>query len=90
MLTKVFSMIKYLIFFSVCLASNPVDEWIDRHVNILENNIKSVSFQFSIYSELFNIAEDSVIISKIIVGKKNQFRISLKVTGFEREWQSQG
>jgi len=70
-------MIKYLIFFSVCLASNPVDDWIDEHVDILESNIKSVSFQFSIYSESFNIPEDSVIVSKIIVGKKKQFRFEM-------------
>ena len=70
-------MIKYLIFLSVCLASNPVNEWIDKHVDILEYNIKSVSFQFSIYSESFNIPEDSVIISKIIVGNEKQFRFEM-------------
>ena len=70
-------MIKYLILFSVCLASNPVYEWIDKHVDILEYDIKSVSFQFSIYSESFNIPEDSVIISKIIVGNEKQFRFEM-------------
>jgi outer membrane lipoprotein-sorting protein len=70
-------MIKYLILFSVCLASNPVNEWIDKHVDILEYNIKSVSFQFSIYSESFNIPEDSVIKSKIIVGNEKQFRFEM-------------
>ena len=70
-------MIKYLIFFSICFAANPVDKWIDAHADILKHDIKSISFQLKIYSELFNIPEDSIISGKITVGKKKQFRFEM-------------
>ena len=70
-------MIKYFIFISICFAANPIDKWIDANAEILKHDIKSISFQLKIYSELFNIPEDSIISGKITVGKKKQFRFEM-------------
>ena len=56
---------KYFLFISICIASNPVDKWIGDHTDILKDDIKSVSFQLCIDSELFNTPKDSVISGKI-------------------------
>ena len=36
-------MINYIFYFSVCLAANPLDQWIEKHADILKQDIKSVS-----------------------------------------------
>ena len=67
-------MIRFIFFFSICFATNPLNNWIDQYSDILKQDIKSVSFQISVYSN-FNqekIAEN--LNGNIIVGKNKQFR----------------
>ena len=70
-------MIKYFLFISICLAENPVDKWIDKHAEILKNDIKSVSFHFTFDSAIYNTQNDSIIAGKITIGKKKQFRFEM-------------
>ena len=70
-------MIKYFFFFSICFASNPFDQWIGQHIEILQHNIKSVSFQFRDEAEIYNNKNDSIMSGKIIVGEKKQFRFEM-------------
>ena len=70
-------MIKYIIYFSICLATNPLDQWIDEHEDILKHDIKSVSFHLTFDSEIYSTWNDSLIVGKITVGKKNQFRFEM-------------
>ena len=70
-------MIKYILYFSICLASNPLDQWIDEHADILKGDIKSVSFHLIFDSEIYNTWNDSIISGKITVGKKKQFRFEI-------------
>ena len=59
-------MIKYFFYFSICFAVNPLDNWIDKHADILKQDIKSVSFQLVIDSEIYNTQKDSIIFVKIL------------------------
>ena len=70
-------MIKFLIFISICIAENPVDHWIDKHADILKDDIKSISFKLNIESKLFKTQGDSLMSGKIIVGKKKNFRFEM-------------
>ena len=56
---------------------NPLDQWIDKHADILKQDIKSVSFHLSIDSEIYDTWKDSIIFGKITVGKKKQFRFEM-------------
>jgi len=56
---------------------NPLDQWIDKHSDILKQDIKSVSFHLSIDSEIYDTWKDSIIFGKITVGKKKQFRFEM-------------
>ena len=70
-------MIKYIFYFSICLAANPLDKWIEEHAYILKQDIKSVSFYITIDSEIYGTLNDSIISGKITIGKKKQFRFEL-------------
>jgi len=70
-------MIKYIFYFSICLAAHPLDQWIEEHEDILKQDIKSVSFHFTFDSEIFSTWNDSIISGKITVGKNNQFRFEM-------------
>ncbi len=70
-------MIKYIFYFSICLAANPLDHWIEEHSDILKQDIKSVSFHLIFDSEIYNTWNDSIISGKITVGKKKQFRFEM-------------
>ena len=70
-------MIKYIFYFSICLAANPLDQWIDEHEDILKQEIKSVSFHLTFDSEIYSTWNDSIISGKITVGKKKQFRFEM-------------
>ena len=70
-------MVKYCLLLTICFASNPIDDWIDRHKKILQEEIKSVSFQLNIQALNYSNNSDSLISGKIIVGKKNKFRFEL-------------
>ena len=70
-------MIKYIFYFSICLAANPLDHWIEKHTDILKQDIKSVSFHLTFDSEIYNTLNDSIISGKITVGKKKQFRFEM-------------
>ena len=54
-----------------------MDQWIDKHADILKQDIKSVSFYVIWDSEIYNMGIDSTIIGKITVGKKKQFRFEM-------------
>ena len=68
---------KYILFFTLCFASNPIDGWIDEHENILNEDIKSVSFQLKIETQYYSGQNDTLIPGKITVGKKNKFRFEI-------------
>ena len=70
-------MIKFIFYFSICLASNPLDQWINEHADILKYDIKSVTFHLTYDSEIYQTFKDSIISGKIIVGKKKQFRFEM-------------
>ena len=70
-------MIKLILFFSSCFAINPIDNWIDQHTEILKQDIKSVSFQLTVESEIYNTKNDNIRLGKIIVGNKKQFRFEM-------------
>ena len=68
---------KYIFFLTLCFASNPIDGWIDEHKNILNKDIKSVSFQLKIETQYYSGQYDTLISGKITVGKKNKFRFEI-------------
>ena len=70
-------MIKYIFYFSICLAANPLDQWIEEHEDILKQDIKSVSFHLTFDSEIYSTWNDSIISGKITVGKNKQFRFEM-------------
>ena len=70
-------MIKYIFYFSICLAVNPLDQWIEEHEDILKQDIKSVSFHLTFDSEIYSTWNDSIISGKITVGKNKQFRFEM-------------
>ena len=70
-------MIKFIFFFAICFATNPLDQWIDQHTEILKQKIKSVSFQLTTGSNIINTQNDSIISGKISVGEKKQFRFEM-------------
>ena len=74
---KQYLVVKYLFFFTLCFASNPIDDWIDEHKNILWEDIKSVSFQLKIETQYNSGQNDTLIFGKITVGKKNEFRFEI-------------
>ena len=82
---------KYFFFLTLCFASNPIDDWIDEHKEIINKDIKSVTFQMTIESDIFTIANDTTISGKITIGKNNQFRIEMgprTVVSDGRIWKS--
>ena len=84
-------MIKYIIYFTICLAENPLDQWIEEHADILKQDIKSVSFHLTFDSEIYNTWNDSIISGKITVGKNKQFRFEMgprTVVSDGRVWKS--
>jgi outer membrane lipoprotein-sorting protein len=70
-------MIKFIFFFTLCFATNPVNQWIDQNTEILKHDIKSVSFQLIVDSAFYPDQQDSIISGKIIVGKNKQFRFEM-------------
>ena len=70
-------MIKYIIIISICLASNPVDNWIKDNSEVLKSEIKSASFKVKINSNISGISLDSVFSSKILIGNNNSFRLEV-------------
>ena len=70
-------MIKFIFYFSICFATNPFDQWIDQHAEILKQDIKSVSFRLKVNSELYSGQNESTMYGKITVGKNKQFRFEM-------------
>ena len=70
-------MIKFIFFFTICFATNPVNQWIDQNTEILKHDIKSVSFQLAVGAAIYPTKNDSIISGKITVGKKKQFRFEM-------------
>ena len=70
-------MIKFIFFFSICFAANPIDQWIDQHTEILKQDIKSVSFQLIVEAKIYDTKNDSIMSGKIIIGKEKQFRFEM-------------
>ena len=68
---------KYIFFLTLCFASNPIDGWIDKHKDILNDDIKSVSFRLKIKTQYFSGQDDTLILGKITVDKKNKFRFEI-------------
>ena len=68
---------KYIFFLTLCFASNPINGWIDEHKDILNEDIKSVSFQLKIETQYYSGQNDTLIPGKITVGKKNKFRFEI-------------
>ena len=70
-------MTRYIFYFSICLAANPLDQWIEEHEDILKQDIKSVSFYLTFDSEIYSTWNDSIISGKITVGNNKQFRFEM-------------
>jgi len=70
-------MIKFIFFFTICFAANPLDQWIDQHAEILKQDIKSVSFQLTVNSEFNAGQNESTMSGKITVGNNKQFRFDM-------------
>ena len=70
-------MIKFIFFFSLCFAANPFEQWIDQYAEILQKDIKSVSFQLTVDAEIINAQNDNIMSAKIIVGKNKQLRFEM-------------
>ena len=70
-------MIKFIFFFTICFAANPVNQWIDQNTEILKHDIKSVSFQLTVGTAIYPTKNDSIMSGKIIVGKNKQFRFEM-------------
>ena len=70
-------MIKFIFFFTICFAANPVNQWIDQNTEILKYDIKSVSFHLTVGSAIYPTKNDSIMSGKIIVGKNKQFRFEM-------------
>ena len=70
-------MIKYFFLISCLLYPNPFHQWINDHSDILYKDIKSVNFTLKIYSKDFIFNEDSILIGKLTVNNKKQFRFEL-------------
>ena len=70
-------MIKFIFFFTICFAANPVNQWIDQNTEILKHDIKSVSFQLTFRTAINLTKNDSIMSGKIIVGKNKQFRFEM-------------
>ena len=70
-------MIKFIFFFTICFAANPINQWIDQNTEILKHDIKSFSFQLTIGAAIYLTKNDSIISGKIIVGKNKQFRFEM-------------
>ena len=68
---------KYFFFLTLCFASNPIDGWIDEHKDILNEDIKSVSFQLKIETQFYSGQNDTLIPGKITIGMKNKFRFEI-------------
>ena len=68
---------KYIFFLTLCFASNPIDGWIDEHKNILNEDIKSASFQLKIETQYYSGQNDTLISGKITIGKENKFRFEI-------------
>ena len=67
---------KYIYFLTLCFASNPIDDWIDEHKNILNEDIKSASFQLRIKTQYYSDKNDTLISGKITDIKGNILIIS--------------
>ena len=65
------------IFFSFCFAGNPVYEWIESQSDILNREIKTVSFKISIQNAMTNKLNEEPKIGKITVGPNRQFRFEM-------------
>ena len=70
-------MIKFIFFFTICFAANPLDQWIDQHAEILKQDIKSVSFQLTVNSEFNAGQNESTMSGKIVVGENKKFRFEM-------------
>ena len=68
---------KCILFFTLCFASNPIAGWIDENKDILNKDIKSVSFQLKIETQYYSSQNDTLISGKITVGKENEFRFEI-------------
>ena len=70
-------MIKFIFFFTICFAANPLDQWIDQHAEILKQDIKSVSYQLTINSEFYTGQNENTMSGKIVVGENKKFRFEM-------------
>ena len=70
-------MIKFILFFSICFANNPLYKWIDQNAEIINQDIKSISFQLTVGIESYAANNDSILSGKIIIGEKKQFRFEM-------------
>ena len=72
-----FLVIKFIFFFTISFAANPVNQWIDQNTEILKHDIKSVSFHLTVGTAIYPTKNDSIMSGKIIIGKNKQFRFEM-------------
>ena len=54
------------------MIANPFDAWVDQNKNVIQETIKSVSFQIILESK-----ENKMLNGQIVVGEQRQFRFEI-------------
>ena len=86
-------MVKLRYFFlitSYLAANNIFDTWVEQNKNVINENIKSVSFQIRLESGYDSI-KDNILDGQIVLGKKKQFRFEMGqriVVSDGKQWSS--
>ena len=65
----------YFLFFTY-LTAYSFNDWVDQNKNVIKKKFKSVSFQITFESS-FDSKEEKILVGKIIVGQKKQFRFEM-------------
>tara|TARA_B100001250_G_C19316206_1_gene578443 strand:- start:4 stop:570 length:567 start_codon:yes stop_codon:yes gene_type:complete len=71
-------LINFFILFTICFASNPINNWININEDILSNDIKSASMNLEINSIFSNQINNSSANIKIFLASDDKFRINFK------------
>ena len=66
----------YLLFFSAFIMANPFNKWVDQNKHIIEEKIKTVSFQATIERNT-KVEEKKIFDGKFIIGEDKQFRFEM-------------
>ena len=66
----------YFFFIITYLFANSFDNWVDKNINVLEEKVKSISFQIKLEPGT-ELKENKMLNGKIVIGEKKQFRFEM-------------